>query len=58
MLAILAKYHSVPFYVVTPISSINPRIKSGNEIIVEERDSKELIMFNGKFRHGKRIIEF
>jgi methylthioribose-1-phosphate isomerase len=48
MLAILAKYHRVPFYVVTPVSSINPRIESGKEIIVEERSAEELLKLNGK----------
>ncbi|KAI6224355.1 Methylthioribose-1-phosphate isomerase [Aphelenchoides fujianensis] len=46
-LAILAKYHRIPFYVVTPTSSINPRIQSGAEITIEERKANELKKFNG-----------
>uniref|UniRef100_A0A7E4VHG7 Translation initiation factor eIF-2B subunit alpha/beta/delta-like protein n=1 Tax=Panagrellus redivivus TaxID=6233 RepID=A0A7E4VHG7_PANRE len=46
MLACLASLHRIPFYVVTPVTSINPRIASGKEIVVEERPAKELITFN------------
>lgn len=48
MLAVLAHYHKIPFYVVTPTSSINRHINSGKNIRVEERPAKELIYFNGK----------
>uniref|UniRef100_A0A915E4L0 S-methyl-5-thioribose-1-phosphate isomerase n=1 Tax=Ditylenchus dipsaci TaxID=166011 RepID=A0A915E4L0_9BILA len=47
MLAVLASYHKIPFYVVTPTSSINPKISSGVDILVEERPACELIKFNG-----------
>ncbi|KAI1703723.1 initiation factor 2 subunit family domain-containing protein [Ditylenchus destructor] len=47
MLSVLAAYHRIPFYVVTPTSSINPRITTGSEIRVEERPQIELIRFNG-----------
>lgn len=46
-LSILAKHHRIPFYVVTPVSSINPRIQSGDEIVIEERNPDELKKFNG-----------
>ncbi|KAI6215813.1 Methylthioribose-1-phosphate isomerase [Aphelenchoides besseyi] len=46
-LAVLANYHRIPFYVVTPTSSINPRIQSGNEITIEERKADEFKIFNG-----------
>lgn len=46
-LAILAKHFCVPFYVVTPVSSINPRISSGQQIVIEERPADELKKFNG-----------
>ncbi|KAI6190677.1 Methylthioribose-1-phosphate isomerase [Aphelenchoides bicaudatus] len=48
-LSILAQYHQIPFYVVTPISSINPRINSGNEIKIEERNGDELRKFNNAY---------
>lgn len=41
-LAILAKEHSIPFYVAAPSSTIDFEISSGNEIIIEERDSAEV----------------
>lgn len=48
MLAVLANFHKVPFYVVTPTSSINPRNPSGGNIKIEERPAVELTTFNGK----------
>lgn len=49
MLAVLAKHHRVPFYVVAPTSSINPRIPDGTHIQVEERPADELRKLNGAF---------
>uniref|UniRef100_A0AC34QV48 S-methyl-5-thioribose-1-phosphate isomerase n=1 Tax=Panagrolaimus sp. JU765 TaxID=591449 RepID=A0AC34QV48_9BILA len=48
MLAVLANFHKIPFYVVTPTESINPRIESGDSIKIEERPAHELVTFNGK----------
>jgi methylthioribose-1-phosphate isomerase len=45
MLAVLAKYHGVPFYVVAPTSSIDPFISSGEEIKIEVRNREEVIKF-------------
>ena len=47
-LAIAAKYHNVPFYIAAPLSTIDTSIKSGDEIIIEERDRKEVTHINGK----------
>ncbi|CAD5223916.1 unnamed protein product [Bursaphelenchus okinawaensis] len=47
-LAVSAKHHGIPFYVIAPTSSINFRIKSGDEIKVEERPADELKKINGK----------
>jgi len=41
-LAVLAKEHGVPFYVAAPISTIDPTIKSGEEIPIEERSGDEI----------------
>lgn len=41
-LAVLASYHKIPFYIAAPYSTIDFNIKSGNEIIVEERDASEI----------------
>src|SRR6266571_3174297 len=42
MVAVLAKQHNIPFYVAAPISTIDFAIASGEEIPIEERDSKEV----------------
>jgi methylthioribose-1-phosphate isomerase len=41
-LAVLAKYHSVPFYVAVPTTSIDFTKKNGAEIVIEERPSNEM----------------
>jgi len=41
-LAVLAKYHSVPFYVAVPTTSIDFTKKTGAEIVIEERPSNEM----------------
>ena len=46
--AIAAKYHNIPFYVAAPLSTIDTSIKSGNDIIIEERSHKEVTHINGK----------
>lgn len=40
--AVLAKRHNIPFYVAAPMSTIDPKIKSGDDIPIEERDPKEV----------------
>jgi methylthioribose-1-phosphate isomerase len=44
-LAVLAKYHNIPFYVAAPSSSIDTSILSGKEIIIEERRKDEIFDF-------------
>lgn len=46
--AIAAKYHNIPFYVAAPLSTIDTRIKSGEEIVIEERSHEEVTHTNGK----------
>tara|TARA_B100001123_G_C15308148_1_gene1023419 strand:+ start:1805 stop:2860 length:1056 start_codon:yes stop_codon:yes gene_type:complete len=41
-LAVLAKYHNVPFYVAAPLSTVDYEINSGSDIPVEERSSNEV----------------
>ncbi len=43
-LAILARHHKVKFMVVAPTSTIDWDIRSGSKIVIEERDSRELLM--------------
>jgi methylthioribose-1-phosphate isomerase len=45
--AVLAKYHGIPFYSAAPFSTIDLTIKSGKDIIIEERNPNELIYFMG-----------
>ncbi len=40
--AVLAKAHGVPFYVAAPTSTIDLSIRSGRQIIIEERDPAEV----------------
>jgi methylthioribose-1-phosphate isomerase len=47
-LAILAKYHKIPFYVVAPSSSIDKNISTGKEIKIEQRGEDEVKYINGK----------
>ena len=42
MVAVLAHQHDIPFYVAAPISTIDLAIPSGEEIPIEERDSREV----------------
>ena len=46
--AISAKYHNIPFYIAAPLSTIDTSIKSGDEIVIEERSHEEVTMINGK----------
>lgn len=40
--AVLAKYYGIPFYVLGPTSTIDMLSESGNEIMIEERNSDEI----------------
>lgn len=40
--AILAKYYGIPFYVLGPSSTIDFNCKSGDDIVIEERDGEEI----------------
>ena len=46
--AIAAKYHNVPVYVAAPLSTIDTSIKSGDDIVIEERSREEVTHINGK----------
>lgn len=41
-LAVLAKYHRIPFYVAMPTSTLDLSIPTGGEIPIEERSSREV----------------
>jgi methylthioribose-1-phosphate isomerase len=46
--AVLAKENRIPFYVAAPLSTIDPKIASGDMIPVEERGSREISHFGGR----------
>jgi len=41
-LAILANYHNIPFYIAAPSTTIDRTIATGEDIVIEYRDKKEL----------------
>ncbi|KRT80510.1 hypothetical protein AMK59_7312, partial [Oryctes borbonicus] len=41
-IAVLAKFHNVPFYVAAPFTSIDAKIPSGDRIVIEERPDREM----------------
>ena len=47
-LAVLAKFHQIPFYVVAPTSTIDLNINSGKDIPIEERAAEEITFGFGK----------
>lgn len=47
-LAVLARYHALPFYVAAPLSTIDPATADGAGIPIEERDKAEVTNFRGQ----------
>jgi methylthioribose-1-phosphate isomerase len=41
-LAVLARHHGIPFYVVAPTSTLDPDTSTGDGIVIEERDGAEV----------------
>ncbi|MBF0619031.1 MAG: S-methyl-5-thioribose-1-phosphate isomerase [Candidatus Omnitrophica bacterium] len=58
MLAVLAKYHDVPFYVVAPQTTFDMKIKTGAEIPIEERAAEEVTHFGARPTAPKGIKVF
>ncbi len=46
-LAVLAKHHQIPFYITAPTTSIDLTKKTGDEIVIEQRPSKEMTSIKG-----------
>jgi methylthioribose-1-phosphate isomerase len=42
MVAVLAKQHGIPFYVAAPLSTVDLNCPSGEDIPIEERDTREI----------------
>ncbi len=47
-LSILAKYHNIPFYVASPLSTIDLSISSGGDIPIEQRNPDEVTSILGQ----------
>lgn len=46
-LAICARYYNVPFYIAAPLSTFDPRAKSGRDIPIESRAESEVLELGG-----------
>ena len=46
--AVLCRAHKVPFYVAAPLSTIDPAVRTGKGIPIEERDPSEVTHLMGK----------
>ncbi|MCC6137528.1 MAG: S-methyl-5-thioribose-1-phosphate isomerase [Bdellovibrionaceae bacterium] len=47
--AVLCKYHNIPFYVVGPKTTVDPQCKTGKDIPIEERAAQEVRGASGAF---------
>lgn len=47
-LALIAQEYNIPFYVASPLSTIDPKSKTGNDIPIEERNQNEVLFVKGK----------
>ena len=54
-LAVLAKHHHLPFYIVAPLSTFDMNIKSGKKIPIEERKKDEVIGFGRQITAPRRV---
>jgi len=54
-LAITAQFHRVPFYVAAPTTTIDFNLRSGEEIVIEERNVEEITHVNGVRRAADGI---
>ncbi len=54
-LAVLAKYHKIPFYIVAPTSTFDTKINSGSEIPIEQRDRFEVVRFGEVITAPRRV---
>ncbi|MEZ5196313.1 MAG: S-methyl-5-thioribose-1-phosphate isomerase [Bacteroidales bacterium] len=53
--AIVANKYNIPFYVAAPISTFDIDCKSGNDIVIEERDEGKCFSKKGLIRPGKCV---
>lgn len=59
-LSIIAKHHGVPFYIAAPSTSIDLSMKTGKEIVIEERPHVEMATIKGHWvaPKGKGVFVF
>ena len=56
--AVLARENKIPFYVVAPLSTFDPKIDHGEEIVIEERSAKEVAAPFGKYLTTRKAKVF
>ena len=49
-LAVLCAKHNIPFYVVAPVTTIDPEIEGGDDIVIEHRSPDEIVFVMGKLQ--------
>lgn len=54
-LAVLAKYHNIPFFTAFPNSTFDPTTSSGSEIKIEERDLQEIYEVKGYSKERQKL---
>ncbi|MFA5089054.1 MAG: S-methyl-5-thioribose-1-phosphate isomerase [Candidatus Omnitrophota bacterium] len=54
-LAVLARYHHLPFYIVAPLSTFDLAIDSGEKIPIEERSRDEVIRFAQRYTAPQKV---
>lgn len=54
-LAVIAKYHNVPFYVAAPVSTFDLSLKSGRDIPIEERSPLEVKKIGSEYIAPKNV---
>jgi len=57
-LAVLARHHEVPFYVAAPSSTIDMRVRKGRDVVIEQRNPKEVLELQGRRIAPKNIAAF
>ena len=57
-LAILSKWHNIPFYIAAPTSTLDLSLASGKDIPIEERSPEEVTHWGGKRITPKGIKAF
>ncbi|MHA1226005.1 MAG: S-methyl-5-thioribose-1-phosphate isomerase [Candidatus Hodarchaeales archaeon] len=53
-LAVLAKYHKIPFYSAFPTSTFDMNTNKGSEIVIEERNPEEVMTIRGFSREQEK----